>query len=210
MRRLITLICSAFLVLTVFSFARAQSTRGGPSDQHQSAASAFEEGQSAQQRGELHSAIKLYSTAIAADGSLYQAYYQRGTALLGLGRQSEAEADFKKVIQLEPRFARAHRAIGLMQLDRGETDEAKRSFARALQLEPELSGIRVYYASALLKSGDPQGAAESLQIAIQHKEEPALATALLGVASERLGKIEEAFADYSRAIQLDPNLAVAY
>jgi len=210
MRRFISFIRPAFLVLLVFCFARAQSNRVGPSDTHQSASAAFEEGQSAQQRGELHSAIKLYSTAIAADASLYQAYYQRGTALLGLGRQSEAEADFKKVIQLEPGFARAHRAIGLMLLDRGDTDEAKRAFARAIQLDPELTGVRVYYGSALLKSGDPQRAIENLEIAIQHKEEPALATALLGVSCERLGRIDEAFADFSRAIQLDPNLAVAY
>src|SRR5207247_9664073 len=110
----------------------------------------------------------------------------------------------------EPGSARGDRAVGLMLLDRGSTDEAKQSFARAIKLDPELTGVRVYYASALLKSGDPQGALENLQFAIQHREELALATALLGVAKERLSRNDEAFAEYTRAIELDSGLAVAH
>lgn len=202
----------AFVILVVFPSRvfLAQSNRATSVDNKQRAAVAFDEGQSAQQRGDPNSAIRLYSSAIGADPSLFQAYYQRATALIGLGRGAEAEADLKKVIELEPAFARAHRALGQILLDRGQTDDAKRELARAIELEPKLTGVRIYYASALLKSGEPGRAIEHLHFAIEQREELALAHALLGVAEERLGKSAEAFSDYSRAIELDSGNATAH
>jgi predicted Zn-dependent protease len=130
-------------------------------------------------------------------------------ALTNLHRDSEAETDLRKVIVLKPDFARAHRSLGRLLLDRDKTDEAKREFARALELEPKLTGVRLDYASALIKSGDPAAAADQLTTAISQGEATALAYALLGLASERLGKIDEAFSNYSRAIEMDPNSATA-
>jgi tetratricopeptide (TPR) repeat protein len=207
--------CFAFVVILILipiplRMTSAQSNRAAITDNKRSAAAAFDEGQSAQQRGDLHSAVKLYSAAIASDPSLFQAYYQRATALLGLGRENEAEADLKRVTEIEPNFGRAHRALGQMWLDRGRTEDAKRELARAIEAEPKLTGVRIIYASALLKLGTPQPAIEHLRVAIEQHEEVPLAYALLGVAEERLGKTTEAFSDYSHAIELEPNNATAH
>jgi len=207
--RLLAFFGPAILLLSS-SLVPAQSRNTISTDPKQIAAAAFEEGQSAQQRGDLNSAVRLYTKAIAADQSLFQAYYQRATALLGLGREGEAEADLKKVVEIEPTFARAHRALGQMLLDRGRTEDAKRELARAIELDPKLTGVRVYYASALLKSGEPQPAIEHLRVAISQKEDLTLAYALLGVAEERLGETADAFSDYSRAIELDANNGTAH
>ncbi|HSB12581.1 MAG TPA: tetratricopeptide repeat protein [Blastocatellia bacterium] len=188
----------------------AQSNRATIVDTKQAAVTAFEEGQNAQQRGDLHSAVRLYTNAVSFDPSLYQAYYQRATALAALGRDKEAEADLKKVNELEPKFARAHRALGQILLDRGQTDDAKRELARAIELEPKLPGVRVYYASALLKSGEPDRAIEHLKTAVEQREELPLAYALLGLAEERVGRTPDAFADYTRAIELDASNAIAH
>src|SRR5438128_6793202 len=199
------------LILLLWSSASAaQSNNTISTDPKQSAAAAFEEGQNAQQRGDLISAVRLYTKAIAADQSLFQAYYQRATALLGLGREGEAEADLKKVVELEPTFARGHRAFGQILLDQGRTEDAKRELARAIEVDPKLTGVRIYYASALLKSGQPEAAIEHLHIAIAQREELTLAFALLGLAEERTGKRAEAFSDYSRAIELDANNSTAH
>lgn len=186
-----------------------QTSRSNSIDLRQNAAAAFEEGQSAQQRGELNLAVKLYSKAITADSSLFQAYYQRATALIALGRESEAEADLKRVLELDQTFARAHRALGQILLDRGMTEEAKRELNRTIELDPTLPGVRTFYASALIKSGQPQAALEHLQIAIARGEDVALCQALLGIAQERLGKEPEAFAAFSRAVEIDPANATA-
>ncbi len=199
-------------IITIFllsTFGLAQSSRSTPIHNNQDAAGAFEEGQNAQQRGELNLAARHYTNAIAADPSLYQAYYQRATVFIALRREAEAEADLKRVIALDQNFARAHRALGQLLLDRGITEDAQRELARAIELDPALTGVRILYASALIKGGQTAQALEHLQVAITRGEDVALCNALVGVAQERLGKTEEAFAAYSRAIELDPANATA-
>jgi tetratricopeptide (TPR) repeat protein len=208
--RLAGLTLTLFLALSSASAAASAQTRSAkPADGKQSAASAFEEGQNAQERGELASAVRFYTTAIAADASLFQAYYQRAVAQMELGRLAEAEADLRKVIELQPGFARAHRALGQILLDRGMTDDAKRELARAIELDAKLRDVRIYYASALIKSDETALAIEQLRAALAQGESSALIYALLGIAQEKLGKSEEAFSDYVRAIEIDPNNATA-
>ena len=177
--------------------------------QSEKAATFYEQGQAAQQRGDNQSAVLLYSKAIDADPSLFQPYYQRATAFIALDRGSQAEADLRKAIDLNPGFAKSHRALGQLMLDQGKTEDAKREFARALEIDQELSGVRLYYASALLKSGDPAAAMEHLHIAIQQGETKPLTYALLGLAEERTGKTAEALDNYSRAIQMNPDEPIA-
>jgi tetratricopeptide (TPR) repeat protein len=208
--RLLPLLASVILLLLPSRVAFSQSTHSPSAGGKQDSAAAFDEGQKAQERGDFNSAVRFYTTAIVADPALFQPYYQRATALLRLGREAEAEADLKKVTQIEPTFARAHRVLGQMFLDRGQTEDAKRELARAIELDPKLTGVRVYYASALLRSGEPGRAIEHLRFAIEQREEITLAYALVGVAEERIGKLAEAFADYSRAIELDANNATAH
>jgi|GEM_PF-1602368 len=207
--RLLTLVASVILLLLPSRGAFSQSTHPHSADGKQDSVAAFDEGQKAQERGDFNSAVKFYTTAIAADPTVFQPYYQRATALMRLGQEADAEADLKKVIQIEPSFARAHRALGQMALDRGRTEDAKGELARAIELDPKLTGVRVYFASALLRSGEPARAIEHLRFAIEQREDVTLAYALVGVAEERTGKFAEAFADYSRAIELDPNNATA-
>jgi len=177
--------------------------------QSQRASAAFEEGQNAQQRGDLNTAIRLYTEAINADSNLYQAYYQRATALASLNKPKEAEMDFKRVLEIEPKFARAHRALGILMLDRGDTENAARELARAVEVDPKLTGVRVYLASSLLKTGHPADALEHLRVAIAQGDEVPLARALSGLALERTGKLDEALVEYDKAIQLDPSNATA-
>ena len=203
-------LASIFILVLTCQVVSGQSTRSTTDGGRHSAAAAFEEGQNAQQRGDLNAAVRFYTTAISADASLYQAYYQRATAYIGLGRAAEALTDFKKVTELEPGFARAHRGLGQIFLDRGQIEEAQRELGRAIELDPKLTGVRIYYASVLLRSGQPERAIEHLRFAIEQSEEVTLAYALVGVAEERLGKTAEAFADYSRALELDASNATAH
>lgn len=196
----------AFLLVAA-PIVRAQSASAA--DDQRIAAESFEAGQTAQQHGETNAAIAYYTKAITLAPSLYQPYYQRATALITLGRNTEAEADLKKTIELKPDFARAHRAYGLILLDSGKTDDAKREFARAIELDPKLFGIRLNYGSALIKSGDPAAAITQLRAAIELGETSPLCYALLGLAEERTGKIAEALADYALAIEMESANAVA-
>jgi tetratricopeptide (TPR) repeat protein len=197
-------LATVFVILLIASVAAAQ-TRGDKQD----AARAFEEGQNAHQRGDLALAVRFYSSAIEADPTLFQVYYQRAVALAQLNRDSEAEADFKRAIEINPAFARAHRGLGRLLLDRGMTEEARRALARSLELDSKLKETRIYLASALLKLGEWERAASVLKEALSHGESDSLTLALMGVAMERLGKSDEAFSHYSRAIEMESANATA-
>jgi tetratricopeptide (TPR) repeat protein len=203
---------SCSIAITTFLIVAAlvcpAQTNGHDEDQR-AAAAAFEAGQNAQQRGDHAAAVRYYSNAINAAPSLYQPYYQRATALIAIGRDKEAEADLRKVITMEPNFARAYRALGQVLLDRDATAEAKQALAHALELDPKINGVRLLYASALIKTNEAQKAIEHLRAAIAQGEATALVYALLGIAEERTGKTDEAFADYSKAIEMDAGIATA-
>lgn len=175
----------------------------------QSAAALFENGQTAQEKGDFPAAVNSYTQAIKLDPTLFQIYYQRATSYLALGRTAEAEADLQKTIELKPDFARAHRALGQILLDADKTAEAKREFARALELDAKLTGVRVLYAGALIKTNENAAAIEQLRTAIEQGEKTAQLYALLGLAEERANQSDEAFAAYSQAIQLDSANATA-
>src|SRR5262249_39965785 len=186
-----------------------QSNNGGGEDPKQRAAALFDKGQTEQAHGNLNNAVRRYTEAISSDPSLYQAYYQRAIALMGLGEMDEAQKDLKQVVKLGPDFARGHRALGQLCLDRGQTTEAILELEAALRLDPQLTGVRLYYATALIKTGKPAAAVDQLLASHAQGEASTLCYALLGVAEERTGKTTEAFADYSHAIQMNPNEATA-
>jgi len=202
-------VAAGLLLTLVVSVSYSQSSNGGGEDAKQRAVALFDKGQTEQAHGNLNNAIRRYTEAISSDPSLYQAYYQRAIALIALGEMDEAQNDLKQVVKLGPDFARGHRALGQLYLDRGHTADAIQELESALKLEPQLTGVRLYYASALIKTGKPAAAIDQLQAANGQGEASPLTYALLGVAEERTGKTTEAFADYSRAIQMNPNEATA-
>ena len=162
--RLSRFIIVVTLLIIASPICRAQTN--GHKEDRQAAAAAFEEGQNAQQRGDHSAAVRYYSNAINAAPSLYQPYYQRATALIALARDKEAEVDLRKVITMEPNFARAYRALGQVLLDRDAVADAKLALARALELDPKITGVRLLYASALIKTKEPQKALEHLRAAV--------------------------------------------
>jgi tetratricopeptide (TPR) repeat protein len=198
-----------FIAISVPGSVHAQSDTTPVADAKQQAVNLFEQGQNAQEKGNLNTAIRLYTRAVSADPSLYQAYYQRAVSLIGLEQVDDAQADLRKTIQIEPGFARAHRVLGMLLLDRGITEEARKELGKAVELDPKLKGVRVFYASSLVKSGNPTAAIEQLHIAIEQGEADAIVYALLGLAEERAGMKTEAMADYSRAIEMSPGQVTA-
>jgi tetratricopeptide (TPR) repeat protein len=197
------------VIILAASFSAGAQVHGSTtSNEEQEAAALFEQGQTAHEKGNLNNAVRLYTSAVKIDPSFFQAYYQRSVALIALDRPAEAESDLRKTLELEPRFARAHRGLGRLLLDRGITDEAKQEFERALEIDPKLEGVRIYYGSALIKTGQPARAVEQLKAAIQNEGTP-LAYALLGLAEERTGDQDGAFAAYSQAIAMDTAEVIA-
>ncbi|CBX97978.1 hypothetical protein IAQ61_010081 [Plenodomus lingam] len=54
--------------------------------------------------GETHDALTYFDVAISRDPQNYMTYFRRGAAYLSLGRTTQAQHDFDKVLELKPGF----------------------------------------------------------------------------------------------------------
>ncbi len=66
---------------------------------------------------------------------LGEAETQRGTALVYLGEEAEAEAAFGRAVEADPRHYRALTNLGNVALEAGRTDEAIALYQRALRID---------------------------------------------------------------------------
>ncbi len=170
----------------------------------------FESGQRAHQQGKLDEAVKLYDQAIALEPELWTAYYQRGVALLQLGRPADAEPSLRKAVELESDFAAASAALGqaLLALDRAA--DAEKHLARALEIDPSVAGARANYAIALWKRAAYADVDRELTLLEKEKHATADSFVLHGQALEHLNRPADATAAYSAAIAADPTDAAAF
>lgn len=84
------------------------------------------------------------------------------------GRLVEAEAQFRKIIELEPELSEAHYSLGLMLAeDDARLREAAEALAAAARLAPQEARIRYNYAMALRNLGRLDAAEEELRAAGQ-------------------------------------------
>ncbi|KAK7205547.1 hypothetical protein BZA70DRAFT_162231 [Myxozyma melibiosi] len=113
------------------------------------------EGNEAFKRGDLQSALDLYSAALAIDpankGTNSKLYSNRATVNMRLNRFEDVIADCDAALALDPEFikVRRTRARALGKLERWE--EAKQEFQKAAEAEPSDSNIRAELREAELE-----------------------------------------------------------
>jgi len=148
---------------------------------------------------EFERAIALFSTHLEVHAQHMEAFYNRGLAQLKLGKLQEAEKDFTKALEIEPRNAitLGDRAVVWHHLK--EKDKALKDLHLATEIEPE-NPYR-YSSRAFIRAawGDVEGAIEDYQIALSLDPEDAITLNNLGLAEERLGRMESAKRRFEKA-----------
>lgn len=124
-----------------------------------------------------------------------------GNARLQQGRHAEAVDAFQRAISLDPKGAEALGGLGQALLGAGRLDEAERALrAAASQRRDEGTTIALGYALARLKKSDEALAVFEQVLASNATAAPALYGA--GLASEDLGRTEQALELYRRVLAL--------
>ncbi|MBZ0269528.1 DUF2723 domain-containing protein [bacterium] len=91
-------------------------------------------------RGNVARATELYREAAGEDPQSIGAAYGLGYGLLQAGRYAEAEASFRRVLELEPGSADGHNALAFILAQTGDSlDVAERLVTEALELDPSLA-----------------------------------------------------------------------
>jgi len=105
--------------------------------------------------------IAAATSAIRMDSTLAEAFAARAVLLSGRWRWADAEADLKRAIALDPKYAAAHQWYGEQLMVRNRASEAVVHLKLAAELEPVSPVIASSYAMALaMAHRDPEAVAQ--------------------------------------------------
>ncbi len=139
-----------------------------------------------------------------------ESQYLAGCDHQRLGDTARAEACYRRALELNPRYFRAHNNLGLLLADRGDLSGAVAHFRRATELRSDFAEAHHNLGVALERAGDLAAAIASEERAIAAAPEFAEAHAMLGKLLARGGDLDAAVAAYRRAIAIDDGFAEAH
>jgi cytochrome c-type biogenesis protein CcmH/NrfG len=153
--------------------------------------------------GDLEKASTVVSTLLAArptDTNLLYLAYRLHTDLAG-----------KAILTLAlsaPGSAQMHQVMARELVRHQDNTAAIANYREAIRLDPQLPGIHSEFGDLLYRSTDPELKAESeseFKAALGANPRDEKAQLMLGLIALRQGKINTAYTDCSRAVELDPN-----
>lgn len=157
-------------------------------------------------------ALEDFNKVIQLDPSLDIAYFNRGSTLMKLGRFEEAVADFTRCVEVK--FGRAssytHRAAAYFRLGRHE--EAADDISRAIEVNPKDPFAYLLRGDIHTLRRQYDAAVNDYSVAIEYGYQP-LADAYLKrgiVYAQGKQDYQSAIVDLNHAIELDPQLELAY
>jgi tetratricopeptide (TPR) repeat protein len=109
-----------------------------------------------------------------------------------------------------PRTAWDHYALGRVLLRDGDPEAAAAHLDAAAALEPELLWPAFYQGQCAYRRGRHRDAVVAFSVCVGRAPRLAACPFNRALAFEALGDVEDALADYGRALALDPNLATGY
>lgn len=121
------------------------------------------------------------------------------------GDWKEAETRLREALERSPHDADIERHLAEALYQQGKQDEALRHMISAATLAPHDAATAVRASEMLLESGRAEEAAKLADQAVKLNSSLAEAWAVRGRARARLGKFEQAQANFQRALLLSPN-----
>ncbi len=130
-----------------------------------------------------------------------EAHYNLGDTFMKLGRLGEAEASYRRVLQINPDVIGAHINLGILLNELGRLNEAEASYQRALKIKPGLTEAHYNLGILFKKQGRWEEAEASYRRVLQNKPDLIEAYISLGDTLKELGRLDEALANYRLALK---------
>lgn len=116
-----------------------------------------------------------------------------------------AEKMLKKLIKMNPEFAKAHKDLGIIYLNKRLFDYAEDEFKTALKLAPNDFEIIFEYGNFLYSISKNVEANQYYNEALEIEPNNVLALTFMGLNNLILNKIDEAYQYIMKAVQIEPN-----
>ena len=145
-------------------------------------------------------AVYLLSKAIDSGGlsldNLSRAYVARGISYQGLGKPKDAVHDFAKSLEAMPSSPTAHYHLANVLKDMNKTTEAIIALNQAITLKPNYAQAYLLRGRIWMQRGDYNLAAKNFSQCIAYDSSQAKAFFERGQARRKLGKLDQALADF--------------
>ncbi len=140
----------------------------------------------------------------ASEEKAVQSHIQLGLAYIQDGDYVTARQRLDRALEINPKSAGAHAALGLVFQRQGEPELAEASFKKALSYDAGYTRGRTYYAAFLYERDRFEEAAKQLELAGEDTtfSDRAQVFSNLGMTYARLERPEKALEAYQRSISL--------
>ncbi len=122
----------------------------------------FALGDIAKEREQFDQALHHYQHAVEFDPTYAEAWLNLGTSQHTLGQIAEAEASFKRSIELDPNDFHAYSSLGRMYLESEQRSKAREILEQGLRVNQDSADLRVFLAIVLMAIGDDRRAEKLL------------------------------------------------
>jgi tetratricopeptide (TPR) repeat protein len=148
-------------------------------------------------------AAEQFAKAVEADPKDYVVRFHLALVNGLLGKDSEAIAGYKSVLELKPQLYEAQVNLGMVLLRQKQPREAVPHLEAAAAAKPKEFQPNFLLAEALLGAGEPAKAEPYFKVAAELDPKSADAEAGLGRSRARQNRLAEAAANFRRAAELD-------
>ena len=131
---------------------------------------------------DFEKALEFYEQALKVRPEFPEAEFQKGGALVSLGRLSEAEAAFKRAIALKKNWSLPYSALGTLFIKQSREPEAEAMFRQALTIDPRDAIALRLLADQKLRNGATKEALDLARKATNSKDAPASSWVVLAMA----------------------------
>jgi len=168
----------------------------------------FNQAQDAHEKGDLSAALKLYEEALKLAPEFPEAEYQRGNALLSLGKINEAEKAFRRAVELREDWTLPMSSLGSLLVNSNRFTEAEKILTKAVELDDKNFPALIALTDLRLKAKAAPAILKELLAKLQILTSKANPTAALWSArsaiERALGDKPSAKASYKRALAIEP------
>jgi len=152
----------------------------------------------------------LYTHMLAEAPNAAIVHYSLGHTYETQGRLVEAEARYRKALQLRSEYLEAHYSLGVALMMQGKLEEAIEHYREALRLSPDFMEARNNLAGVLAETGQVDEAVEQYELLVRSAPEVARVRVGFGQALIQQGRMEEAVGQLRQAVRIEPGYADAW
>jgi Tfp pilus assembly protein PilF len=153
--------------------------------------------------GRMEEARREYIRSLDLESGI-SAHNDLALLYLEIGDLRSAEMEFKKVLEIDPKFANVHNNLALVYFNRGLLSEARNELLKAIELEPQRADPMVNLGVLYLQLGVPDSAEIFLRQALAIDGNNAGARHNLGLVLTQSKKYDEALIQLIKALEISP------